>query len=96
MSDHPQAFDEATRAAIAALTHRTRERDTTPAEERGEAEVFAVEFLIALRGQGWRLTAARPAEPWQHAGPTPAPDVYPRGAQLARAVLHGTEPEDPT
>jgi hypothetical protein len=59
-------FDDGTHAAIAALAHRVRERDA--AAEKTPADVFAAEFLVALRGQGWRQTAAvRPGELWKSA-----------------------------
>lgn len=94
MSDdiHPQAFDDATRAAVAALAHRIRERDAAPAEERPDADLFAGEFLIAMRGQGWRPTAARSPIAWQPPhSPPPAPEVAERGAEIARQVLAGGE-----
>lgn len=84
-------LDEATRAAVAALAHRVQARDA--AEEKPDPEPFALEFVIAMRGQGWRLTAARPAEPWQHAGQPPSPETTARGAELARAALRGEEIE---
>ncbi|MEV0994613.1 hypothetical protein [Nonomuraea sp. NPDC050202] len=84
-------LDEATRAAIAALTHRVRERDAMEGE-RPDAEVFANEYVIALRGQGWRLTAARPAEPWKtQIGPPPRPETARRGAELARRAMAGED-----
>lgn len=85
-------LDAATRAAVAALAYRIRERDI--AEERLDADLFAGEFLHALRGQGWRPTAARPAQPWtEQIGPPPHPETAQRGAELARAALRGREVE---
>lgn len=82
--------DEETRAAVSALAHRVRERDA--AAERSDAELFAGEFMTALRGQGWRPTAARPAQPWtDKIGPPPRPETAHRGAELARAALRGEE-----
>lgn len=79
-------LDEASRAAVAALAHRIRNRDAT--DDPGDAEVFALEYLTALRGQGWRPTAARPAPSWQpNQGPPPEPDVAQRGADMARQML---------
>jgi hypothetical protein len=52
--------DDATRAAVAALAHRVRSRDAS--DDPTDPDVFALEFLTALRGQGWRLTEARPAQ----------------------------------
>lgn len=81
---------EATRAAISALAHRVRERDVSG--ERVDAELFANEYVIALRGQGWRPTEARPAQPWtEQIGPPPHPETAQRGAELARAALRGEE-----
>jgi hypothetical protein len=83
-------LDEATRAAVAALAHRVRERDA--AADRPDAEPFATEYVMALRGQGWRLTAARPAAPWQERiGPPPRPETARRGAELVRRALAGEE-----
>jgi hypothetical protein len=83
-------LDEATRAAVAALAHRIRERDALA--ERPDADLFAGEFMTALRGQGWRPTAARPAQPWQHQfGPPPHPETAHRGAAMVRAALRGED-----
>lgn len=56
-------LDEASRLAVAALAARVRNRDAAEGD-REAAELFALEFLTALRGQGWRPTAARPALRW--------------------------------
>jgi hypothetical protein len=59
-------LDEATRAAVAALAYRVRERDV--ADEPVDAELFAVEFMNAMRGHGWRPTeAVRPSDAWKTA-----------------------------
>jgi hypothetical protein len=55
--------DEATRTAIAALAHRVRERDAS--EDPVDPDTFALEFLTAMRGQGWRLTEARQFQHYQ-------------------------------
>ena len=56
------------------------------------AEVFAGEFLIAMRGQGWRSTAARPAQPWQQPNrEAPEPEVAHRGRAVLDRVLAGEE-----
>ncbi|WP_187414204.1 hypothetical protein [Nonomuraea sp. PA05] len=48
--------------------------------------------MTALRGQGWRPTAARPARPWQQQiGPPPRPEIAHRGAELARRAMAGEE-----
>jgi len=54
--------DPDTRAAIEALTRRIRARDTL--EEISDAEVFALEFITALRARGWRPTEARVMPAW--------------------------------
>lgn len=56
-ADKPN-LDEASRAAVAALTYRLRERDAMAEADRPDAEVFGLEFMTALRGQGWRPTPA--------------------------------------
>ncbi|MEV4246999.1 hypothetical protein AB0J63_26745 [Streptosporangium canum] len=56
-------LDEASRKAVAALAIRIRNRDAAGAD-REAPEIFANEFVQALRGQGWRPTAARPALRW--------------------------------
>ncbi len=86
-------LDEASRAAVAALAHRVRNRDG--AEDREDAELFALEYVVAMRGQGWRPTEARPVQPWQESArrPPAPPEVTRRGADLARKALHGGEIE---
>ena len=51
--------DPDTRAAIDALTHRLRNRDPGT-----DDEVFALEFITALRARGWRPTEARVMPVW--------------------------------
>jgi hypothetical protein len=74
MTDH---LDRETTAAVEALAHRLRVRDAAihNAEDYADAEVFAAEFLAALRGHGWRPTEARlipigsPGRPGSGSGP---------------------------
>jgi hypothetical protein len=71
--------DRETHAAIEALAHRIRVRDAAirAAEDCGDAEPFAAEFMAALRGRGWRLTPAK-AQPEPHtagAGTPQSPEV---------------------
>jgi hypothetical protein len=73
--------DTETAAAIEALAYRIRERDADP--ERSDADVFALEFMTALRGRGWRPTAARTEQPPLHAAPVP--DRRSRDEELAAA-----------
>lgn len=63
--------DAETQAAIDALAHRIRNRDAAvrdAAEDLEDAEPFALEFVTALRGHGWRPTEAK-----TFAGPKAAP-----------------------
>ncbi len=57
--------DTDTAAAIKALTHRLSVRDAAVRDGREpeDAEVFAAEFLTAMRGYGWRPTNARSFTP---------------------------------
>ena len=57
-------LDRETNAAVEALAHRLRERDAAIRDgaEHADAEVFAAEFMLALRTKGgWRPTAAKSA-----------------------------------
>lgn len=81
-------LDRETSAAVEALAHRIRNRDAaildgSDCEEIGDAEVFAREFLTALRGRGWRPTAAKSGTPPLHAAPVP--DKRSRTEELAAA-----------
>ena len=55
--------DAETTAAIEALADRVRVRDAAmnDGEDYADDEVFAREFITALRGKGWRPTNAAPA-----------------------------------
>lgn len=53
-------IDVETERAIAALVHRLRTRGSEL-----DDEALAREFVIALRDQGWRPTAAKPLPTWQ-------------------------------
>jgi hypothetical protein len=82
--------DPDTTKAVEALAHRLRswDRDDT------DAEVFALEFMTALLGQGWRMTQAKAPVAWE---PVPVtPGAYERGGALARERLlnrHGSSDE---
>ena len=75
--------DQETSAAVEALAHRLRNRDAAvrDGEDYPDAEPFALEFLTALRGQGWRPTAAKAVGLPMHAAPVP--DSPPRDELLA-------------
>lgn len=74
--------DHETTQAIEALAHRIRERDADP--DRSDADVFALEFMTALRGQGWRPTAARVAVDWKR--PAGSTGGLPKGDEAAGLV----------
>jgi hypothetical protein len=59
-----------TAAAIEALAHRIRQRDAAmrDGEDYPDPEPFAAEYLAALRGQGWRVTAAKAYPGWKPPG----------------------------
>jgi len=63
--------DAETAAAIDALVYRVKARDKAirDGEDHPDAEPFALEFLTALRGQGWRPTPAKATVPPLHAPP---------------------------
>lgn len=81
----PEHLDHQTRAAVAALTYRLRERDQQT--ERTDAELFALDYIYALRGQGWRPTNARKPAPWTSDQRPPDAGTARRGADLARDLL---------
>jgi hypothetical protein len=71
--------DAETTAAIDALVYRVKARDKAirDGEDAPDAEPFALEFLTALRGQGWRPTPAK-AKPEPHppgSGTPQSPEV---------------------
>jgi hypothetical protein len=53
--------DSDTQAAIDALEYRVKARDQAirDGKDYPDAGPFALEYLTALRGQGWRLTEAK-------------------------------------
>jgi hypothetical protein len=53
-------LDRESRAAVEALVRRLRDRDPGT-----DDEVFAREFVTALRGRGWRPTEARVLPAWK-------------------------------
>ena len=61
--------DKETAAAESALAHRVRLRDIAihDGEDHSDPEVFAAEFVTALRGFGWRPTPAKAAGLPMHA-----------------------------
>jgi hypothetical protein len=63
--------DAETSAAIEALAHRVKARDKAirDGDDHPDAEPFALEFLTALRGRGWRPTPAKAGAAPVHAAP---------------------------
>ncbi|MFF4548642.1 hypothetical protein ACFY1J_31155 [Streptomyces sp. NPDC001406] len=85
--------DQETRDAVTALAHRLRQRDADAPGERLDAELFAREFVTALRTRGWRPTLARPAPPWKATPPPATPDtVHQRAAEIRSALRHPPTP----
>jgi len=81
--------DHETRSAVEALTHRLRNRDPGT-----DDEVFALEFITALRARGWRPTEARAMPAWQRprgSGTEPTND-YLAARQALDARLACREP----
>lgn len=66
-------LDREIQAAIEALTHRLANR-----EPGTDDEPFAMEFVQAMIGRGWRPTEAKRSNPWTGRGdgdsPQPRPD----------------------
>lgn len=73
-------LDTETQAAIEALVHRLKNR------EGADDEPFAMEFVQAMIGRGWRPTEARRSKPWSRGtdGDSPQPDAARPGGQEYR------------
>ena len=65
-------LDREIAAAVDALTHRLANRDPET-----DDEPFAMEFVQAMIGRGWRPTEARRAKPWSKTedGDSPQPQA---------------------
>ena len=75
-------LDREIQAAIDALVHRLANREDT------DDEPFAMEFVQAMIGRGWRPTEARRSKPWTRAedGDSPQPAAEkPGGAEYLEA-----------
>jgi hypothetical protein len=83
--------DAETSAAIEALVHRVKLRDQAirDGEDHPDAEPFALEFLTALRGQGWRPTPAKVYAAPKAAEPGSVPPLKPETADLLRDLRVG-------
>ena len=84
-------LDREIRAAIDALVHRLKNR-----AEGTDDEPFAMEFVQAMIGRGWRPTPAKVAALPMHAAPVP--DSPPRDELLAslRADMEARAARDRT
>ena len=81
--------DTETGAAIKSLAYRIRQRDEAMrnGEDFADPDVLALEFLTALRGQGWRHTEAKVFAAAKPAAPGTAAPLKPETADLL-ADLH--------
>ena len=73
-------LDREIQAAIDALVHRLRNREDT------DDEPFAMEFVQAMIGRGWRPTEARRIAPPKLAQPGTVPPLKPETADLREAL----------
>jgi hypothetical protein len=85
-------LDAEARAAVAALVHRLRNRGDEDGQFSLDDELFAAEFVTALRGYGWRPLLVAPAEAdWRKAsGSSRLPDAAKPGGDAylaAKAAL---------
>jgi hypothetical protein len=97
----PGFLDRESRAAVDALVWRLKNRD----KDDDNDELFAVEFITALKGHGWRPTLARPSPDWRRTGgggglpsgenPGGADYLARKAAILARAAPVGADPGEP-
>ena len=90
--------DAETSAAIEALEYRVKARDEAirNGEDYPDAGPFALEFMTALRGQGWRLTKAK-AKPDPHtpgAGLPKRDDVVAAVAELKARFAAAADPDE--
>jgi hypothetical protein len=79
-------LDTETQAAIEALVHRLKNR-----EDGTDDEPFAMEFIQAMIGRGWRPTEARRSKPWTapRDGDSPQPQASkPGGAEYFEFRQH--------
>lgn len=76
-TDDDFSIESEVERAIDALVYRLQHRDPDT-----DDRAFAVEYVTALRGQGWRPTPARPAPAWRDA--VARPGVAPNAAFRAQ------------
>ena len=61
-------LDTESRGAVTALVHRLRNRGDEDGQFARDDELFAQEYVMSLRGYGWRPILALPAEAdWRRA-----------------------------
>ncbi|WP_336214761.1 hypothetical protein [Nonomuraea sp. LPB2021202275-12-8] len=82
-----EALRRAISEAARALSHRVYERDQLPEDERPDPYAFALDFLNAQVGHGWRPTNAQ-KNAWTSAPLRDHSETYNRGAALARRLLN--------
>lgn len=91
----PAEVEAETRAAVKALVHRLQNHGDTDLSG-ADAEPFAVEFMTALKGRGWRPTPARPSPDWRqqggHGGNGPTGEYL---AEKAKLLARGGAPGVP-
>lgn len=82
-----EALRRAISEAAQALAHRIHERDQLPADDRSDPYAFALDYLNAQIGHGWRPTNAK-RNPWTSTPLRDNSESYERGAALARRLLN--------
>ncbi|GAB2918334.1 hypothetical protein ACFMQL_20330 [Nonomuraea fastidiosa] len=92
-SPSTKALQRDIEAAARALAHRVRKRDQLPEDERPDPYAFALSYVTAQVGHGWRPTKAKKNtwSPWPRIDNT---DTTRRGAALARRWLNRTTDPD--
>lgn len=88
--------DPDTADAVQALTHRLKVRDQAlrDGEEYADAEVFAGEFMTALRGRGWRVTNTAPPRAHEAGAGVPKRDDAVAAVAELRARLAASAMQD--
>ena len=78
-------LDRETTRAVEALARRIREM-----EPGTDPDLFAREYLLALRGQGWRPTNAAPPGPWKTGPGLPTSPETQAAVDSLKAQLRAT------
>ncbi|WP_431928630.1 hypothetical protein [Nonomuraea jabiensis] len=82
-----EVLRRAIREAAQALAHRVYERDQLAEDERPDPYAFALDYLNAQIGHGWRPTNAQ-KNPWTSTPLRDNTDTNARGMALARRLLN--------